>query len=71
MVLRVLKLMDFQPRLGLITRTFSEAAPDLLHFFLVWAIIFGALAFYAHVVFGRLVSQVGAFLHFFLRFLPF
>lgn len=39
-LLRMLKLMDFQPRLGVITRTVFEAAADLGHFFFVLLVFF-------------------------------
>jgi len=34
-VARILKFMNFQPRIGLVTRTLYVAAADLLHFFLL------------------------------------
>jgi hypothetical protein len=58
MALRILKLLDFQPRMGTITRTFAAAAPDLFHFLIVWMLLFLSFAFLAHIVFGRLVDQV-------------
>lgn len=69
MALRILKLLDFQPRMGLITRTFAHAGPDLLHFFIIWAFVFGGFTFIAHVVFGRLVDQVASSLLLYLLLL--
>ena len=34
-VIRILKYMDFQPRLGIITRTLRVAAVDMFHFGIV------------------------------------
>lgn len=41
-LLRILKLMDFQPRLGVITHTMFLAASDLGHFFFIFSVIFFA-----------------------------
>ncbi|CAI7852725.1 unnamed protein product, partial [Closterium sp. NIES-53] len=57
MVQRLLKLMDFQPRIGIITRTMAAALPAILHFFLVFGIIFLGFSFYGYLVFGRTLEQ--------------
>jgi len=44
--------MDFQPRLGVITHTLALATPDLLHFFVIFIMIFMGYAFIGHVIFG-------------------
>ena len=49
---RILKLMDFQPRLGVITRTLALATADLAHFFVIFALVFVGYAFIGHVIFG-------------------
>jgi hypothetical protein len=49
---RILKLMDFQPRLGVITHTLALATADLTHFFVIFAMIFMGYAFIGHVIFG-------------------
>ena len=49
---RILKLMDFQPRLGVITHTLSLAFADLMHFFIIFIMIFMGYAFIGHVIFG-------------------
>lgn len=36
----LLRAMDFQPRLGVVTRALQLAAPDLLHFALVAGAVF-------------------------------
>ena len=51
-LLRILKLMDFQPRLGVITHTMFLAASDLGHFFFIFSIIFFAFAIVGHLMFG-------------------
>mmetsp|Transcript_10216 Transcript_10216/g.33452 ORF Transcript_10216/g.33452 Transcript_10216/m.33452 type:complete len:1592 (+) Transcript_10216:74-4849(+) len=51
-LLRVLKLMDFQPRMGVVTRSLFLAAPDLLHFFLLMLIIFLGYVMMGHLIFG-------------------
>ncbi|CAI5468334.1 unnamed protein product [Closterium sp. Yama58-4] len=56
-LLRLLKLMDFQPRIAILTRTMAAAFPALVHFFLLWAIMFIGFSFYAYVVFGRTLEQ--------------
>ena len=38
--LRVLKMLHFQPRMGLITRTLEEASTNLLHFSFMAMLIF-------------------------------
>jgi hypothetical protein len=59
MILRILKLMDFQPRMGVLTRTLAAAAPDILNFFLLWALIFLGYAFMGHLIVGSSVESVG------------
>ena len=49
---RILKLMDFQPRLGVITHTLALATADLTHFFVIFAMIFMGYALLGHVIFG-------------------
>ncbi|CAI7823370.1 unnamed protein product [Closterium sp. NIES-54] len=56
-LLRLLKLMDFQPRIAILTRTMAAAFPALVHFFLLWAIMFTGFSLYAYVVFGRTLEQ--------------
>jgi len=51
-LLRTLKLMDFQPRLGVITHTLALAASDLIHFFVIFAYIFVGYALVGHLLFG-------------------
>ena len=39
-VARILKFMNFQPRIGLVTRTLYVAASDLVHFFMLAGVVF-------------------------------
>ncbi|KAH8049410.1 pyruvate dehydrogenase [Aureococcus anophagefferens] len=55
-LMRFLNASDFQPKLGILTRTFSRAAGDLGHFFLILSIIVGGFAFMGHLLFGADVS---------------
>eukprot|EP00897_Mesotaenium_endlicherianum_P001391 jgi/Mesen1/127/ME1126805C07566 len=52
-MLRVLKFLDFQPRMGIITRALAVAAPELYSFFLLLAVIFIIYSLQAHLVFGH------------------
>ena len=57
-VARILKFMNFQPRIGLVTRTLAIAASDLVHFFVLAAVVFMGYAIMGHLLFG---SQIEAF----------
>jgi len=52
LLMRMLKLMDFQPRLGVVTRTLSLASTDLLHFFAVFMVVFAAFGVVGHILLG-------------------
>ncbi|CAI5506835.1 unnamed protein product, partial [Closterium sp. Naga37s-1] len=52
MMIRLLKVMDFQPYLGVITRSLGLATPSLLHFFLLSFTVFFCFSMYAYLVFG-------------------
>ena len=56
-VLRMLKLLDFQPRLGLVTQTIERAKNDLLHFVLVFALINTVYAVCGVVIFGEISAS--------------
>ncbi|KAK3241418.1 hypothetical protein CYMTET_48806, partial [Cymbomonas tetramitiformis] len=56
LIMRILKLCDFQPRMGIITRTLAVAASDLYHFFLLLLIIFLGYAITGHLVFGTTIK---------------
>jgi hypothetical protein len=57
MTFRTLKLLDFQPRLGLVTRTIAKASQDLLHFGLIFMFVFFAYASMGHLTFGSAVTE--------------
>eukprot|EP00937_MAST-01D_sp_MAST-1D-sp2_P002244 g2244.t1 len=61
MTLRVIKLLDFQPRLGLVTRTLAKAALDLCHFFSVFLIVLCTYAFVGHISFGSTLLSFSTF----------
>lgn len=52
LLLRAVKLMEFQPRLGLVSRTLLHAATDLLHFFLLFVVVFMGFVVVGHLLFG-------------------
>lgn len=51
-LLRLIQYMEVHPRVDLIARTVKAAAGDMFHFFLIFALIFLALAWLAHWSFG-------------------
>ena len=55
MIVRLLKTLDFQKRMGIVTRTLFAALTDLGHFGVLFSIVFGAFALLAHVSFGNAV----------------
>merc|ERR1719276_65350 len=50
--MRLMGYLSMHPRISLISRTITTAADDMLHFFLVSSILFGALAWLAQWSFG-------------------
>eukprot|EP00873_Tetraselmis_striata_P015466 jgi/Tetstr1/435730/TSEL_024629.t1 len=61
LIARVLKLMDFQPRLGVVTRSLALAGPDLAHFVLVCGMVFVGYAMMAHLIFGNNIQAFSSF----------
>jgi len=57
-LLRLMKLLDFQPRLGLVTKTIAHALTDLVHFFILLCAILGVYWVMSYYLFG---SQMDAF----------
>eukprot|EP00898_Chlorokybus_atmophyticus_P003624 jgi/Chlat1/4262/Chrsp279S04224 len=57
MLLRTLKLCDFQPRMGLLTRTLVRAAVDLGHFFFLAFLVFLCYAMLALIAFGETIQD--------------
>lgn len=51
-ITRILKILDFQPRMALITRTLKEAGTDLMHFLILFFIVLLGYATMGCVLFG-------------------
>jgi hypothetical protein len=49
----MLKALDFQPRMALVTRTISSAFSDLFHFLVLFSVIFIGYAFAGNQLFGH------------------
>ncbi|CAI5990888.1 unnamed protein product, partial [Closterium sp. NIES-64] len=62
MMTRLLKVMDFQPYLGVITRSLSVATPSLLHFFLLSFTVFFCFSMYGYLVFGGALEMFSSVL---------
>ena len=52
-VLRLLKGLDFQPRMALVTRTISNTLLDLMHFLCLFIIIFLGYTVAGYILFGH------------------
>jgi len=52
-VMRMLKSLDFQERMGMVTRTIARAASDLWHFVLLFFIVFVGYAIVGVLLFGH------------------
>lgn len=61
LIARLLKLMDFQPRLGVVTRSLWLAGPDLIHFAIVAGMVFVGYAMMAHLIFGNVIEKFATF----------
>ena len=55
-LLRLFKLLDFQPRIGILTRTISRAMEDLMHFFVLMVIVMFVYTMMGNILFGPTVS---------------
>ena len=53
---RVLKSLDFQERMGLVTRTINAAASDLIHFIVLFSLVFLGYACTGNLLFGHLLE---------------
>jgi hypothetical protein len=54
---RVLKNLDFQPKLGLITQTIGEAWSDLYHFGIICMLVLGIYMFQSYYLFGNSIED--------------
>jgi len=57
MISRSLKLMDFQPRLGIVTKTLARASSDILHFMVVFGVVFMGYVMMGTLVFGYKIKE--------------
>ena len=62
-VIRLLRALDFQPRMSLITRTISRASVDLIHFFVLLAIVFSGYVFAGYMAFGHQMQEFSDLTH--------
>ena len=60
-VMRLLKVLDFQPKLALVTRTVLNAGWELFHFLLLFALQTGAFSGCAYVAFGSIHQDFATF----------
>jgi hypothetical protein len=56
-ILRLLKVLDFQPKMALITRTLSNTMSDLSHFFMLFTIVWMGYTIAGNLLFGHLFSD--------------
>eukprot|EP00854_Cymbomonas_tetramitiformis_P014424 gene14424-17054_t len=57
LIVRILEVCDFQPRMGILTRTLAVAASDLYHFFVLLLLIFMGYSITGHIVFGATLES--------------
>jgi len=54
---RMMKMLDFQPRLGLVTKTIRHALSDLLHFFMILGLILTIYVVMSFYLFGAAIES--------------
>ncbi len=57
-VVRIIKNLDFQERMGLVSRTIIAAIPNILHFLVLFMLVFYGYAAVGHVLFGHLFEPM-------------
>jgi len=57
MILRFLKNCDFQARMGVLTRTVTNAGSDMAHFFVLLLLVILAYSYMAYLTFGTSVEE--------------
>ena len=57
LISRLLKVLDFQQKIGIVTRTIQNAAIDLFHWLILFSFIFFSYAFMGFAVFGSAISD--------------
>lgn len=53
---RLLKHVEFQPQLGVLSRSLAVAAPDLIHFCLMCGATLVSFAVMAHLILGNAIQ---------------
>ena len=61
LIVRVLRRMDFQPNLGVVTRSLWLAGSDLIHFAVVFFMVFIIYSLLAHLAFGHTIEKFSTF----------
>ena len=61
LIFRLLKSLDFQPRMGLVTRTIAVASTDLIHFMMLFALVFLGYAVVGVLMFGHQFQGMSGF----------
>lgn len=59
---RFIVLCDFQPRLGILSRTLAAATSDISHYILLLAVLFITCTCLSHLVFGPVSLEFSSFL---------
>ena len=57
---RLLKALDFQERMGLVTKTLGEASSDLFHFLVLFMIVFISYACVGSILFGHQLQSMSS-----------
>ena len=55
---RLIKNLDFQERMGVVSRTIMTAIPDLLHFMFLFVVVFVGYVVVGHIMFGHLFGPL-------------
>jgi hypothetical protein len=55
---RLIKNLDFQEHMGVVSRTIMTAIPDLLHFMFLFGVVFFGFVVVGHIIFGHLFGPL-------------
>lgn len=61
MFLQMLKSLDFQPRLSLITKTFEVAGAQLVNFLILFVLVLFTFAMMGNVIFGSTIDDLSSY----------
>jgi len=61
MFLQMLKVLDFQPRLSLITKTLEVAGVQLINFLILFVLVLFIFAMMGHVIYGSTVDSLSSY----------